>query len=455
MKARRSLLACAAASVLLGAGAGPAAADSPVLVTATVFPGGLIDTVTQSQLVANPTLCPTYAGPAIDEQPGGPAPVGQDTWPLSSILQCMETAIDPASVKSLTVVGENSPNSQLTAADLTGAASSGFPAGQLPVLDDGGSSWTYRRPPRNPADINGRDTATYQPGSPMLIEVYKGPQLTVNATATPGAASGAYTFSASATGDTGSGTLTYSWDFGNGDTSALAAPSEQFAPGTYSVAVQVADHVTGQSGSGTVTVTVDPAPAGAGPSPQSGGGVSSTATSPTGTKTPSPTPTASGAGAHMHHSSQSHPHAANKRSGKPAATTHTTTPAAATPAPATSAATTTAPAAPTSTAAPAATPLPRRTRPGQHSKPPGSTGRFVDGRLLTGLNAVPESASPLVYRLTQPVQSATAPQVRRATRTSALPGVAAGLVILLLFGLGAGRELRGQRALRSLRGAAA
>jgi hypothetical protein len=52
-------------------------------------------------------------------------------------------------------------------------------------------------------------------------------------------------------------------------------------------------------------------------------------------------------------------------------------------------------------------------------------------------------ASPLVRVV--PAAVATAPPARQAIRASQLPAFGAGFAVLLLLGLGAGRELRGRR----------
>jgi hypothetical protein len=52
-------------------------------------------------------------------------------------------------------------------------------------------------------------------------------------------------------------------------------------------------------------------------------------------------------------------------------------------------------------------------------------------------------ATPLVRVV--PAAVATAPPARQAIRASQLPAFGAGFAVLLLLGLGAGRELRGRR----------
>jgi hypothetical protein len=56
---------------------------------------------------------------------------------------------------------------------------------------------------------------------------------------------------------------------------------------------------------------------------------------------------------------------------------------------------------------------------------------------------VPAGDSPLLR--VGPAAIATAPPARQAIRASPLPALGAGLAVVLLLGLGAGRELRGHR----------
>jgi hypothetical protein len=67
----------------------------------------------------------------------------------------------------------------------------------------------------------------------------------------------------------------------------------------------------------------------------------------------------------------------------------------------------------------------------------------VRGLLIADIHPVSLSASPLVTTAEPPV--ATAAPVRRGVRASVIPGLGAALAIVLLLGLGAGRELRDRR----------
>ena len=89
-------------------------------------------------------------------------------------------------------------------------------------------------------------------------------------------------------------------------------------------------------------------------------------------------------------------------------------------------------------------PLPR-TRP---ASPPPPSGPLVAGLLISDVTPLPPGASPLVH--TAPARPATAPPARQAIRATLLPALGGGLAVLLLLGLGAGRELRGRRRWRAL-----
>ena len=81
-----------------------------------------------------------------------------------------------------------------------------------------------------------------------------------------------------------------------------------------------------------------------------------------------------------------------------------------------------------------------RPRPVNHPEPsPRPSGPTVDGRLISDVTALGPGASPLVHVV--PATVASAPPARRAIRASVLPAVGAALAVLLLLGLGAGREL--------------
>jgi hypothetical protein len=70
----------------------------------------------------------------------------------------------------------------------------------------------------------------------------------------------------------------------------------------------------------------------------------------------------------------------------------------------------------------------------------------VTGDLISHVVTLPLASSPLVH----PESGGTSPVVRQGVSASPIPALVAGLIIVLLLGLGAGRELRGRRAWRTL-----
>jgi hypothetical protein len=67
----------------------------------------------------------------------------------------------------------------------------------------------------------------------------------------------------------------------------------------------------------------------------------------------------------------------------------------------------------------------------------------VTGLLIGDVVPLPADESPLVHPI--PAPSATAPARQAPPSASKLPVVAAVVAVMLLLGLGAGRELRGVR----------
>ena len=61
------------------------------------------------------------------------------------------------------------------------------------------------------------------------------------------------------------------------------------------------------------------------------------------------------------------------------------------------------------------------------------------GRLISDVIPLGPGASPLVHVVPAPLSSA--PPARQGVRASVLPALGAALAVLLLLGLGAGREL--------------
>ncbi|MGH2882834.1 MAG: hypothetical protein ACRDPA_09110, partial [Solirubrobacteraceae bacterium] len=77
------------------------------------------------------------------------------------------------------------------------------------------------------------------------------------------------------------------------------------------------------------------------------------------------------------------------------------------------------------------------------STPPPPSGPLVSGLLVSDVRPLAPGASPLVRVI--PAEVSTAPPARQAIRASLLPAFGAGFAVLVLLGLGAGRELRGRR----------
>ena len=82
---------------------------------------------------------------------------------------------------------ESAPGSQLTAADLAPGSSGFADPSEAPVIGNQGTPSTvsiqYDRPWRGGNDNNFNDQVTQTSGSPLAIEVFEGPLLTVTPTA--------------------------------------------------------------------------------------------------------------------------------------------------------------------------------------------------------------------------------------------------------------------------------
>jgi hypothetical protein len=458
---------------------GAAVADngSGPLVQATIYKAGggtATDSVSQAQLLAAPGQCPPYSGGSMQEygRQGEVTvtPSSTNGWTVGTILGCLQTPISVADVTGITILGtdgspETSPGSELTPADL--ASPSDFQAtNQNPVIQALGSTDQYDRPWRGGSDLDFLDEAQ---SSPIAMEIFEGPPLTVTASPSQATvtAGGTVNFSAAVSGNDGSA-LSYSWSFdGGAPASTQPDPQVQFnTAGVWTVNLQVTD-ANGGGGGDQLTVTVNPA------SPTS-------TTTPTGTRTTGPTTspgTTPGAtpgtkrhgttnpGSNGHRGQGSNTNAkSGKRKTSPhhrRHTKHTTSgntgsgrgssgtghsgggssgsagaSGSGSPVTATTPATTT----PKPKAPPAPTHRPSPT------PPPGSPGPLVRGLLISDVIPLPASQSPLVHVVAAP--SATAPARQSPRPPSVLPIVGAGLAVVLLLGLGAGRELRGPRRRR-------
>lgn len=438
----------AAAAALLAAAA-PARGDQTV-VTATVYPGQGSARAMSAGL-STLSNCPPPPGVSnpMYLYPGG-QPFGWpsgSTWTVSTVLTCglglAAGSVTDVQVQSPTQ-GIEAP---LSAADLSDPGQWHDPQAPdaLPLVTVDGDQVTYFRPFRGGSDANARDEVLAS-GAPVGLLVYEnGSMLTVNAsqrrrqhtskTITVSFAAGAHDASGAAIA---ASRLHMSWSFGDGATSTAATPSHSFATGVdYYVTVQVTDPATGAAGA--ATVVVDAATPGSGSGNRTGGSTPTRSTSPAGPGKPRP----------QHHSTA------------PQTTTSTTTPATTGTAttPTTSPATTTAPTPtptpqttvpPTTPAPPPVTPAPtpthrRARRPASHHRqtPPAPVGHgaVVAGRLISDVTPLAPQSSPLVSAAAAPPASS----VRQATTGSSTPAIAAPLAVVMLLGLGVGRELRGRR----------
>ena len=458
---RRFVLALTLALVSLGCSAGVALAIDPLdqTVSAQIYPAGqpvTTSTVTMAYLLANPGSCPAYSGPnnagsygaggspeAPQSFPSTSSSFGTGTWTLATVLGCLQNPVSPSQVKGVVVIGsdgapEVSAASQLSPADL--ATTSDFQnTSESPVISaDGDGHITYFRPWRGGTDDNFGDAVTEDDPTPFQIEVFEGPLLTVTGTAseTTVPAGGTVSFSATVPGDHPG--LVYSWDFdGGAPNSTEPGPQVAFdTAGRYAVTVQVTD-AAGGGGEASIPITVTSATPASGKSPT--GPQGSKGKVPGGSKGKHPK---SGSG--KSHSGK-HP-----ATGKSKSTAHSTTTAP-------SGGSTPTGSAPSSTGkattshrtatAPKHATTPVKAPPSSARNTP-SHGPLVAGRLISDVTLVPAGESRLVHVV--PASLATAPAVRRAISTSLLPALAAGVSVLLLFSLGAGRELRWRRGWRVL-----
>ena len=459
---RRFALVVALTGGVLGHSGAVARADSSgPLVSATVYSanGTTSESVSVVQLQGS-SQCPVYGGPEVMDEMGHQGPVNvtlsqTNTWALSTILGCLQPNPVPlTSVQGVTVftaagTPETDSGSGITPADLKPLGQTDFNnPNEGPAVTALGSSNEYDRPWRGSSgpqpDYDYSDqVVTASPGgqaAPVDIEVFEGPLLTVtaNASQTTVPVGGTVTFSATVAGQNGS-SLSYSWDFDGGAANSTAATPEVTlgSAGQYDVTVQVTD-TQGGGGVASIPITVGTTPAPTtGSHPQSGAGTNHKSHTPTGPKKSKGTH--AGARAGKSTSSTSSTTGAGNSTSSSATSTTATSPTS-TQASTTSTHPATTPA-PHHTAAPSATRR-RATAPrARPTPPPHASGPLVTGQLIS--DVTPLATSPFVH--TVPAPAATAPPARQAIRASLLPGVGAGLAVLLLLGLGAARELRGRR----------
>jgi hypothetical protein len=439
-----ALLAAAA----LVAGLPSAAADTnPTLVTATVYaPNG---TTSASATLAQVSGCqPPYSGPTQMAAHGPSSAYSvqfppASTWALSTALQC---GLSLPGVREVAVVGPKGElEDPLSAADLTPSSYSDAP-GAVPVIsEDGTEQVTYFRPWRGGNDDNADDKVVGSSPIELLVWESQSPlRVTLPA---PSVSDTAASFAAQVTNPDGTAVpaadLTWSWNFGDGvGTSSEAQPSYRFTgSGNFHVTVQVNDPRTHEAGLASRDVRISSSSAtgatpqnGAGSIPQGGAAPTgpqqssgTTPGAPSGPRQPTATP---GTSPHSPRASPAH-----ARSPTPTRTaSHQTS---ATTASSGSGESGISPSAASTVSRAGHTAAPTV---GRHPAQASETlrGTLVAGRLISGLTPLPRGT----ILAGRPGPRPTAPGVRRAVRASILPGLAAGLVVLALLGLGAGRELR-------------
>jgi hypothetical protein len=470
---------CAVAVLASLAGAAAAHADATV-VNATVYDGSAGSGTSQTALSLS-TLdgCPPYGGSDPVYLYPGESPVGPalgSSWALGTVITC-GLEIPAASITGVQVYNPSFGfENELSGVQLEDPSQWSDPAAPdaLPFISADGveDQNTYVRPWLGGNDDNAIDEIVET--GPIAIVVYEGSApLTVTAAAQQ-LSSSDFQFTATVTGTAGAvnaSDLTYDWNFGDGTAdSSLLAPTHTFAPGLYPVTLQVSDTADGLGGTDTIDVQVGSS---------SAGSTTTTTPGPT-TTTPGPTPTGpvktsgNAPGAHRGTHTSSRPTARHHHR-KAAATTTTSSPTTTTSSPTTTTTSATTPATTSSptASAPVTAPTPttsapptqasgpvvthrhvaakRRVRRTVHSRPVKrrperhATGQLVTGRLLSGVIALPAGESSLV----QTVQGSAA---RLAAGGGTAAGIAGGgIAVLLLFGLGAGQELRWRHGWRRAR----
>jgi hypothetical protein len=437
-------------------------ADQTV-VSATIYPSSAGSVSHAAVGLQALQTCPEYSGPnpIYLYPPGQPFQLTTTSWLLSTVLSC-GLQIPLTDVDSVQILSPNQGfQAPLSNADLTDPTHYQDPQapGALPAISVDGTEdqTTYIRPFRGGGDANARDEVT-EPGAPITLVVYaNGPPLIVHASArTLSSTTSATRAKLSATVHTSVGApvpasaLTWSWTFGDGGTSTAASPTHRFAAGSYDVTVQVTDNSGGTGGTATIQFRTPAKPA-SGHTNQTGGGKPTKSTSPTGTEN----------GKHSEHPGG---HRSGGSGGASATTSTTTThpttttrqdTTTATPATTSPASTLTRPAATTTTTTTTTALPPHRAATRRPATATRATpaGPLVAGRLISNVTTLPQASSPLV-RLT-PAAATAPPQVRQATRSHSLAAPGAALIVTLLLGLGAGRELWGRRRSRSILGGAA
>jgi PKD domain len=437
------------------------------VVSATIYPSS--QEGVSHRVVALPTLagCPPYSGanPIYLYPPGQSEQLPTATsWSLATVLTCgLQIPLgDVTAVQVLTTSRGFEP--LLSKADVSDPSryQDTQAPGALPVISvDGSQDQTiYNRPFRGGNDDNARDQVT-QGGEPITLVVYAdGPPLTVRASARKlSTTASTTTMKLEAAVQTADGTpipasaLKWSWNFGDGTApSAAVTPTHPYPGGSYFVTVQVTDTSLGAGGTNTIAVTTPASPA-PGRKNQSGGKKHTKSQSPNGPdKGGSGGSPGAGAGSKQPGTSdrgQSGSKPSSQSTDPPA--TSTTSRASAPPATAgTSTPASTQPATTSSPSSPARNSVPRRPAPPRHPRrttarrtAPPAAAPVVTGRLIADVTPLAAGSRPLGHVAS--AGAAPAPTVRRATSSSSISAVGSALLVVVLLGLGAWRELRGRR----------
>jgi hypothetical protein len=447
------------------------------MVSATIYPaaGGNVvtQTVTLGTLEQDCQPSPTPPDEGLYGTNG--VPTGQ-TYNASSYaysINCVLTSGLSQPIQDVDSVEVISPqygfeqgNGVLATGDLRDPPSPGSfsdPKAEPEVSTDPEGDVSYFRPWRGGSDDNVHDEISSNGRAISILVFEDGTPLTVAATSHINSGQNV-SFSATVTTPDGtvipSSSLAWTWDFGDGSApSTQPAPSYTYAStGDYPATVLAYDHSTGQVG--TANDPVDfPTQTASGTTPQSG----SSPTTPT-NGAPNGSPTSTGTNPGPQPPGRRKPTSSpsdNRGHGKhPGSSTHKgksshTKKPSSTPAPggaggagASSTGSSTAASGKTVASKHSAGRTATRAKPAPH---PRNSNALVAGRLISDVMTLPADESPLVHAVSGRVGSA--PPVRRAI--SASPNLsailAAILTVLVLFGLGVGRELRWRLDGRALR----
>jgi PKD domain len=440
---RRRAAAGAAAIAAAAIWSTPAQADYPV-VSATIYPGASASVATRQVSASALDACPPYSGPStMYMSPSGiDETVPTSSWAVSTVLTC-GLQVPLANVSQVQVENPRGFEAPLTSADLATPSPYQDSSEQPLVSTDGSQDLnTYTRPWLGGSDENTPDQVT-ESNAPIVIVVYEnGAILTVHPQGhiVSSAKNGmAVDFSAAVDSAQGqaipSSALAWSWSFGDAATSTAAAPAHTYAStGDYYVSVQVADHQNGSGGTATFEVIAPATPA-RGKTTHGGAGHNRTAQSPAGpTRTSGKRPEALSGHSRSSGASSRHPATTPAQTQAPLAPT--------TPAPAPAATTSPTHRPPAQARRPSARPPARPTHGTAAARK--QTGQLVSGRLVGDVVPLAAAESPLVRTVS--AAAASAPPVRRATQAISMTGLAAGIAVALLLGLGAAREARGRRS---------